>query len=187
MIAQSVVLDASTLLNLFATGNAGEILGCLTGTRFVCSVVESEVLHLRSEEPTKPPEPVLIDDLVSTGLLTRTEPENSHEESLYVEFASMLDDGEAMSLALCVSRSFWLATDDKKARRISASLSPPVPLLSTSELVKEWARETEVSRETLRKALLAIERRARFVPWQGYPEKEWWSSVVSAEGSRTAK
>ena len=101
MIAKSVVLDASTLLNLFATGNAGEILRCLAGNRIVCSAVASEVLHLRSEEPAKPPEAVSIDEFVSTGLLRRTETESAHEESLYVEFASVLDDGEAMSLAIC--------------------------------------------------------------------------------------
>lgn len=187
MIAQSVILDASTLLNLFATGNAGEILGCFTGSRIVCTAVASEVLHLRNEEPTKPPEPISINELISVGVLTKAEPASSHEESLYVEFASLLDDGEAMSLALCVSRSFCLATDDRKARRVSASLSPPVALLSTAELVKQWAREMDVSRETLRNALLAIERKARFVPWQGYPEKDWWTSVVSADGSRVAR
>jgi len=34
---------------------------------------------------------------------------------LFIQFAAKIDDGEAMSLALCVSRGYVLATDEFRA------------------------------------------------------------------------
>jgi predicted nucleic acid-binding protein len=59
-------------------------------------------------------------------------PESPEEDALFVQFAAKIDDGEAMTLALCVSRGYAFATDDRKARRIAASVAEPISLLATS-------------------------------------------------------
>ena len=117
MTSQPVAIDASTLLNLFATGEIESILRSMpVQEKFVCSVAASEVLYFRHEEADHTPELVSIDPLVEQGLLTLARPESPEEEALFVQFAAKIDDGEAMTLALCVSRGYALATDDRKAR-----------------------------------------------------------------------
>ena len=139
----------------------------------------SEVLYLRHADADHSPELVSIDPLVEQGLLTLARPESPAEEALFVQFAAKIDDGEAMSLALCVSHGYALATDDRKARRISASVAKPIPLLATSELLFHWFQSNNISPDRIREVLGAVEFRARFRPWPGYPPQEWWSCMLS--------
>jgi predicted nucleic acid-binding protein len=180
MINQPVAIDASTLLNLFATGEIESILRSMPVQKVVCSVGASEVLYLRHEEADHAPELISLDPLAEQGLLTLARPESPEEEALFVEFAAKIDDGEAMSLALCVSRGYALATDDRKARRIAASVAVPIPLLATSELIFHWFDSNTISPDRIREVLGAVELRARFRPWPEYPLREWWSRMLSA-------
>lgn len=179
MMSQSVAIDASTLLNLLATGEIEAILLSMPVQKFVCSVAASEVLYLRHAEADHAPELVSIDPLVEQGLLTLARPESPEEEALFIQFAAKIDDGEAMSLALCVSRGYALATDDRKARRIAASVAAPIPLLATSELLFHWVQSNAISPDKIREVLGAVELRARFRPWPEYPLREWWSRTLS--------
>ena len=61
MISQPAAIDASTLLNLFATGEIESILRSMPMQKFVCSEAASEVLYLRYEEADHAPA------LISTG------------------------------------------------------------------------------------------------------------------------
>ena len=63
-------------------------------------------------------ESVDIDDLISRDVIQICNCDNAEEQELFVNLAASLDDGEAMSLAIALSRNWHLATDDKKARRI---------------------------------------------------------------------
>ena len=178
MISQPVAIDASTLLNLFATGEIESILRSMPVQKFVCSVAASEVLYLRHEEADHTPELISIDPLVEHGLLTLARPESPEKEALFVQFAAKIDDGEAMSLALCVSRGYALATDDRKERRIAASVAEPIPLLATSELLFHWVQSSTISPDRIPEVLGAVELRARFRPWPEYPLREWWNRML---------
>lgn len=189
MISQPLAIDASTLLNLLATGEIESVLRSLRAQKFVCSVAASEVLYLRHADADHAPELVSIDPLVDKGLLTLSRPESPEEEALFVQFAAKIDDGEAMSLALCVSRGYALATDDRKARRIAAALAKPIPLLATSELLFHWCESNSINPDRIREVLGAVELRARFRPWPDYPLRDWWSrmqenTIASAERER---
>jgi predicted nucleic acid-binding protein len=179
MIRQPVAIDASTLLNLFATGEIESILRSMPVQKFVCSMAASEVMYLRHEEADHAPELISIDPMVEQGLLTLARLESAEEEALFVQFAAKIDDGEAMSLALCVSRGYAFATDDRKARRIAASVAEPIPLVATSELVFHWFQSNDISPDRIREVLGAVELRARFRPWPEYPLREWWNRMLS--------
>ena len=69
-----------------------------------------------------------------------------------------------MSLTLCVSRGYALATDDRKARRIAASVGGPSPLLATSELLSTGFDRRRQSRQNPG-MIGGVELRARFQPW----------------------
>jgi predicted nucleic acid-binding protein len=176
MVSRPVAMDASTLLNLLATGEIDAVLRSLPVRKFVCSVAAGEVLYLRHEDADRAPEPVSIDPPIDRGLLTLAKPESPEEEALFVQFAAKIDDGEAMALALCVSRGYALETDDRKARRIAAALAKPIPLLATSELLLHWCESDNINPDRIREVLGAVERRARFRPWPDYPLRDWWVS-----------
>jgi predicted nucleic acid-binding protein len=175
MTAKPVVLDTAVILNLLAADAGEAILQCLQTECLVTTAAAQEVLYVRSDDPAQPARSVSVDPWRETRLITIVAPDGPEEENLYVQFASELDDGEAMSLAICQSRRCILATDDRKARRLANSLRPEVVnLLSTAEILHCWAARTNVQEEILRLTLQAIERRARFVPAQGDAFRDWW-------------
>jgi hypothetical protein len=157
----ALVLDASTLVSLLATGEAESILKSWGADKVVC-------------------DSVAMAGLVEAGLVFVEGLRSPEEESLFVRFAASVDDGEAKCLAICASRRHALATEDRKARRLAGSLAPPVPLVASSELLFEWQRKQRVGLARLRQALLSIEVRANFHPWRDYPLRDWWLGITSA-------
>lgn len=133
----------------------------------VSDAVLRESLYLRALDPTSPPERVDLSQLIESGLLRVCSTETSAEESLYVELASELDDGEALSLALSLSRGFGLATDDRKATRIAKERGI-VEIFGTPEILQACPG-IEVS-----EAIRLIEYRARFSPASGASLRDWW-------------
>ena len=175
MVGVPVVLDTSVALNLLATGVGAVVLKTLEVNCFVCSAVVDEAIYIRSDDPAQPREPVSIDSWLQSGAVDITSPKGPVEEELYVQFAGDLDDGEAMSLAICRARGYALAADDRKARRIASRLAPPaVQLLSTSQIFHHWANRTGAAAGELKRVLSAIELRARFIPPHDDPLREWW-------------
>jgi predicted nucleic acid-binding protein len=175
MVGVPVVLDTSVALNLLATGVGVAVLKTLEVNCFVCSAVVDEAIYIRSDDPVQTREAVSIDPWLLSGTVDITSPNGPLEEELYVQFAGDLDDGEAMSLAICRARGYALATDDRKARRIAGQLAPPtVQLLSTSQIFHHWANRTGAAAGELKRVLSAIELRARFIPPHDDPLREWW-------------
>lgn len=175
MIDGPFVLDTSIALNLLAAEVGVPVIESIGVPCFMASASVGETIYIRSADPNRPPEPVSVDSWLTRGCVQIVEPENRLEEEIYVRFAVDLDDGEAMSLAICRARGFALATDDRKARRIASQLpSPGVALISTSEMVNHWANKTGAERDRLRRTLKAIEQRARFIPPHDDPLRDWW-------------
>jgi hypothetical protein len=73
-----------------------------------------------------------------------------------------------------------VATDDRKAQRVLQALTPPVPVLGTAALIKEWADSAAVEPTRLREILTAIRVRARFVPGRHDPLQSWWEAAAGA-------
>lgn len=174
-MASAVLLDASVILNLIAAGPSMAIIESLGCNCFICTAAASEAIYIRGDDPVQPPQAVSIEPWVQSSLVVVVSPEGSREEELYVRFAADLDDGEAMSLAICHARGHALATDDRKARRLARSLTPTaVDLLSTAEILHRWADKTATEGEALRRVIEAIENRARFRPPLDDSLREWW-------------
>jgi predicted nucleic acid-binding protein len=172
--SHSQILDACVLINLLASGEVEGILRAANQDSMICSAVESESIYLRTEDPKVPLEPIDLQPLIASGLLTVCYIEGAQEAEYYVDYASALDDGEAMSLAIALSRGFTLATDERKARRLFLDEgSDPLRLTSTPELLRRWAA-AEISSDRLKAALLSIERRARYQPPTTDPDYHWW-------------
>lgn len=169
------ILDACVLINLLASGEVEGILRAAARDSFICSAVEGESIYLRTEDPAAPLEAVDLGSLVASGLLTVCRLEGASEAELYVDYAGALDDGEAMSLAVALSRGFILATDERKARRLFLeAAADPLRLVSTSDLLRSWAEAEAARGGRLKEALLRIEKRARYQPPVTDANHQWW-------------
>lgn len=167
------VVDACILINLLASDEIARILEATGRQSLICSKVQAESIYLRTNDPTSPKEKVDLEPLIKSGLLVVCDVEGDQEAELYVDYASVLDDGEAMSLAIAVSRNYVLATDERKARRLFLeAVGDPERLTSTSALLRQWGEdETSIN---LKQTLLKIETRARYQPPVADSNHQWW-------------
>lgn len=178
----ALLLDASCLLNLYATGFLEEITVSLPiEFRVAAFVVEFEALFIRRADPTGGKDvkvPVNLTSLLEEGLIQLMRLEGSAEEASFVELAADLDDGEAVTGALAFYRGCSVATDDRKARRVLGQLIPPVELVSTLELLKLWAEDNQVPEDKLASAMAAMQSCASYRPGRRDPLYEWWRSTI---------
>lgn len=173
------VIDACVLINLLAGGEVEGILRAATRDSLVCSAVERESIYLRTEDPKTPVELIDLGPLIASGLFIPCRVEGAQESELYVDYAGVLDDGEAMSLAIALSRGYVLATDERKARRLFLeSGADPRRLTSTSEMIRRWVASEAVPPERVKAVLLQVERRARYQPPADDVNRQWWVDVL---------
>jgi len=166
-----VALDACCLINLCA---AGTILGGelpLAGPRrrgrrgtaaspkpgsgvglnlHVPSKVAEETLYILQQDPDDASKlvkvPIDLDHYTAAGLLHECDLQGPEETELFVQMAAQLGDGEAACFAISANRGWALATDDRRARRFAAESS--LAVITTPELVKLWAENTQASRRS---------------------------------------
>ena len=177
-----LLLDASCLLNIYATGRLRDIALAQPYRLGVADyVLELEALYVwrsSSGEAWEERVPVDLTPLIEEGIIQVWRLEHQEEEATFVNLASMVDDGEAITAAIAAHRGFAVATDDRKARRVLAEHTPIVPLVSTLELLKQWAEEYSVARSDLQAAMIAMRSGANYVPGARDPYNEWWQSVT---------
>jgi hypothetical protein len=164
----AIILDACCVITLACTGRIGDILSCLPKPIMVADYVyESEVLQfdLRS--------------LVEAGLLVVVSADTEAEQNLAVNFAVYLDDGEAVTGAIGVSRNWAIATDDKKALSLFARVAPYIELISTLGMMKYWAEKAGPSDEEVRGALEELHAGAPYEPNSSHPHYAWWRNYVA--------
>jgi predicted nucleic acid-binding protein len=165
--------DACVLLNLIATDRFEDICSTLNFHFVISTAVLGEALYLR-DGSTGAREEINLQNLIDRKLLTVLSLDSDDERSRYITYAAQLDDGEAMSLALAECRQIPLATDDRKAIRIVKELKLKVEVWSTVDLLQEWQRQGSVLKTEMRKVLVAIENRARFIP----KDVAWWNKIL---------
>jgi predicted nucleic acid-binding protein len=173
----AVILDACGMINLYASGRFISILTALQREWYLPAAAERESQTYRQPDPADPEKLVLaqidLSAAIDGGVLRRCDCESEQEIELYVELASRIgDDGESMGLAIAKCRGWSVLTDDKKARRIAKELG--VPVLATTEVVKQWAVATSPGTKELSQVLQAIERFSNYRPGRGAVDHEWW-------------
>ena len=182
-----VLLDASCLINLYATGRLRDIaLAVPYRLGVVDYVIEKEALYVWRPGASVGEEtrvPVDFEHLVEEGLIRLMRLESEEEARTLVDLAALMDDGEAVTGAIALHRGYAVATDDRKARRILAELPQSITLVSTLELLKLWDEEASVSEAELREALAAMESSASYLPGERDPLYGWWRSAMYEDGT----
>ena len=196
---QDVALDACCLINLCAAGRilcagSSSVPGQRGGRRgaaaserpgfglglnlHVPSKVIEETLYILQPDVEDASRlvksPIDLEHLMAAGFLHRCDFEGQEEVELFVRMAIRLGDGEAACFAIAAKRGWTLATDDRLARRFAADSGSPV--ITTPELVRLWAENTNVSDEETVTVLQNIQKFAYFTPRANAPEYGWWIS-----------
>ena len=168
--------DCSVLLNLLASDCHSGIAEA-TGWQFaICPSVRDEVKKLRDAHTGEMVE-VDISPLIASGLLQLLELSGDDEETLYVEQSIVVDDGEAMSIAIAASRHLELAIDDKQAANHTRRMFPEIRLWSTPDILKLWADLGAVEAGDLKQAIRLVEIRARYFPPKSHALAIWWRAA----------
>ena len=175
-----LLLDASCLLNLYATGRLRDIaLAVGWRLRVVRYVVDAEALYVRQANAVgevQDVNPVDLTPLICEGLIETFDLAGPAEQAYFVLLASMIDDGEAITGSVAINRSLAIGIDDRKARRVLSEQSPEIVLVSTLDILQEWS--TTVPETELRDALLTMSSAANYVPGRRDPLYDWWYNIV---------
>jgi predicted nucleic acid-binding protein len=145
-------------------------------------VIQQEALYIRrrsSDQDQEEREPVNVEPLVSAGLIQVMKVNSEAEATTFVDLASEMDDGEALTCALAIHRQYDVATDDRKAQRILAIRAPQVLVTSTLALVQPWTELAGIAKTELRAVLLNIRSGANYYPGERDPLYRWWIDIVS--------
>lgn len=151
-----LVLDASVLINLNATGYAKRILDSLPHPIAVTDVVAKELERGRSKGRT---DANLVDEIVHSGRAKRVALSPDCEAEFLSLVAgdrlSTLDDGEAATIAWAVSCNGIAVIDEKKGIAICRERHPKTRLASTIDLFRCDQVRADLTGEMLGDAVFA--------------------------------
>jgi predicted nucleic acid-binding protein len=178
-VSPAQIIDACVLINLLATGELKNILDSVGRDSLICAVVQKESIYLKTNDPNSPKELIDLTPFLNDRTISVCEIQGHDEELLYVDLASVLDDGEAMTLAIAINRKLFVVTDERKARRLFLEqTADPKYLISTSDIIRHWARNKRISASKLRDVLRNVEARASYRPPQIDRNQKWWLDAV---------
>lgn len=174
MLNPQLLLDACVTINLVAAGPVHQITRSIGCSCLITRQAANEVGHLRDiagGETTVTP--VDLNDHVQTGAFEIIDLEPD-EIPLFVELASLVDDGEASTIAVAIKRGIPLATDDRKARRLCAERGLAVPI-GTVTLIRRYCEAQALDHAYISHLLQRISSRASFQAPRGDPDLRWWN------------
>lgn len=173
-----LILDTCVVLSLYATRRMEELLNVQPGPILIAEAVVAEALYVHVVvDGVREKEPIDLGPLVEAGKLTVVAPETNQEFEALVNFALLLDDGEAMTCALALHRGLRIATDERKTIRL---IRDQIEVVGTLELVRSWASEGGAAPDVIRDMLTAIADRG-YVPSRNHPHWQWWNDHLDIQ------
>ncbi len=171
-----IILDACCVINLYASGQMGNILQSIAKVVAVAAYVrDEEAQRIYAGDGTQKYEKIDLQPFIDSGLLTVVSPETEAEDISFVNFAAILGgDGEAVTAAIALHRNWSIGSDDRKAISFFVQNMPQVQIITTPELLRYWVDAIEPSSEMVRIALQNIRRKARYEPHPKHPLCDWW-------------
>ena len=163
MATRELVIDASCLLSLLATGRAVDIVGALGVRLLVTPHVAREPLFLWSppnEEGERSKVAVSTEALRAAGHIVTRPLDTDALVDAFVAAAARINDADASCIALAGVLRCPLITDDRKVRRVATEMFPGIELVSTLDLTHEASRRLGWSEQGL--ARIAVD-----LGWRG--------------------
>jgi len=174
-----LIIDACCLINICASGKLAEII---EGTPF--DYLVSKTVHDTEMVDTEVidslnPINMRYDDIINNGLLKVVDFSDESEIHKFLFYAQIIDgDGEAASLVIAEGSDYILATDDKKAIKVTKEYAPNLQLLTTPELMKSWFDTSDITEQEIKEALSNITVYGRYKPSKNNPLKSWWEGIL---------
>jgi predicted nucleic acid-binding protein len=178
--AAPLVADASTIINLIATGTAPAILNALPHRLAVVDVVPTELETGRARGWTtiEGLRILLADKMLDVVALP--EQADAHFEGLVVGAAAeTLDDGEAATIAYALSFNAVALIDERKATRICAERFPHLALASTVDVFCHPEVQRQLGADALGIAVYNALREGRMSVLPG--QVEWVVGIIGPE------
>jgi len=176
------IIDACALLNLYASGSLEAILKSRRQPCCVVEQVKQESLFIRKPSDSATSydrKPVVLEPFFQSGLLKLVKLESEAEQELFVNLAAQIDDGEAATIAVAISRRMQVVTDDKKAIRVLKQEAPTLICLSTLDVVKAWSEAMAIEPTQIKTALESIIKHANYLPGKKHHLFDWWQTAVN--------
>jgi len=169
--------DASSLLNLLATGHAPRILGARK--LLLSPKVVSEMLYLYSDEHRT--SKVQIDGalLKREGVDVDRATLTGAEVALAARYATEMDDGEAQTLAVAKERGIAVLSDDNAVMR--AAPRDGVPLISSLDLLHRWSTDASTQTAEVVAAAISMRLRANYAPPRGHALRSWYVGLSATQ------
>lgn len=172
-----LLLDACVAINLAAAARLDHMADSLQVTFIIVDQAASEAGYLRD---TIKGATVLTP--INLGQFARSKTLEIRslappELPLYLELASLVDDGEAATIAMAIHQRIDLATDDRRARRLCAERRLPEPERTVS-LLYAYAEAARLKDDELREMLMQVRDRASFLPARSDPHLKWWNDHI---------
>lgn len=178
MAPRILLLDACVLINLAATDRLADIADSRDTSFLLTQQAAGEAGYLRDvvggELVTTP---IDLSQHAGAGTLQIVNLTPA-EYPTYIQLASVIDDGEASTIAVAVARNLPLATDDRKARQVCEQQGIHEPTRTLS-LVHGHADAVGLDHAAIRDLLIKIRDRASFLPPRNDPDYKWWNDHVS--------
>jgi predicted nucleic acid-binding protein len=170
-----IILDACCILNLCASGQFLAILKSLPAEIVVTTVVQENELKTLQKLQEEENDAVLeFETAITQGLLKIVDFASEEEEESFVNYAAILDDGEAATFAIAVHRKWAVATDDNKAIKFMKKNFSYLQILSTPEIIKHWSEKENIDSLILSNVLNAIKIKGHYQPPKNDSLRNWW-------------
>lgn len=177
-----IILDACCVINLYGSGSIGEILASLGASVAIATYVhEKEILCIQGQPDGAASQSSVLIDLqpfIDGNLLILTSLDSEAEETAFVNFATFLDDGEAITSAIALERNWAIATDDRSSINFLQRAVPTLPIISTLELMKHWVDTTHLPASAIQVALRNIRVQARYRPGSDHALYAWCQTYL---------
>jgi len=174
-----IVLDASVIINLLATGHADTILQALPGRS---CVTENVVMEIKVGAENGRPESKKLFDLIERGSLEAVElNEQALESFIGIVSGSASDslgDGEAATLAFAHRNGRIAAIDERKATRVAAEHFGSLRIATTIDILAHTPVRLALGQKRLSTAILDALRLARMQVWA--PQFDWVVEQIGA-------
>lgn len=176
--APLLLLDACTVINLFASRRMIEILQAQNQPAGIVEAVHRETVYVfkgGDGDDAREREPVDLSPVIASGTLWLVDPTDVELDDFIDLTLYFKGDGEAMTIAVALARGWIVVTDDRKAIRVIAGRTQ---IRSSLDLVKTWAETLAIGESDLRTVLHDLRARGHYTPGKEHPLRSWWDLVL---------
>lgn len=180
---EALVIDASVVINLIASGYAGKIMESLDAEIVAVAAVSEELARGKSNgrKDADRLEEIIKDGYIRIVALD-SEGEKIFETLTVGPASSTLDDGEAATIAYALGVGGIAVIDERKAARICSERFPTLKTASSLELFSACDGSGGLSRVELRDAVTNALQVARMRVF--HDQCEWVVKLIGKEMSR---